>query len=84
MQSNRAQLIWAAQPGRIAAVGRPDDPTTLEEENIERGARALFEFVFARTGRLNCKNQWADCDDKIKAGFRAEVKAVLEAIWPPR
>jgi hypothetical protein len=71
MQSNRAQLIWASvRPG----------PTPPDEEKIERGAQALFDFVFARTGRLNGKSQWADCDDKTKAGFRAEVKAVLEAI----
>jgi hypothetical protein len=70
MQSNRAQLIWA--PGA----------TALHEEKIERGARALFEFVFARTGRLNGKDQWVACDDKTKAGFRAEVKAVLDALEP--
>jgi hypothetical protein len=73
MQSKRAQLIWASF--------RPD-PTALDEEKIERGARALFEFVFAGTGHQNGKNRWADCDDKTKAGFRAEVKAVLEAIGP--
>jgi hypothetical protein len=73
MQSNRAQLIWASYRA---------DPTALHEEKIERGARALFEFVFARTGRLNGKNQWVDCDDKTKAGFRAEVKAVLDALEP--
>ena len=77
MQSNRAHLIAAPWTGCIKTVGRPGR-IPLDEEQIERGARALFEFVFARAGQ----NQWAECDDKIKAGFRAEVKAVLEAIWP--
>ena len=81
MQSNRAHLISAHWTGRTASVGRPN-PATLDEEKIERGARALFEFVFAQTGHLNGKNRCAECDDKIKAGFRAQVKAVLEAIWP--
>ena len=77
MQSQRAHLISAPWIGCITTVDRPD-PITLDDEKVERGARALFEFVFARTGQ----NQWAECDDKIKAGFRSEVRAVLEAIWP--
>ena len=48
---------------------------------VERGAQALFEFVFAHTERLDGQHLWANCDDCIKDGFRAEARAVLEAMW---
>ena len=48
---------------------------------VERGAQALFEFVFARAERLDGQHHWANCDDSIKDGFRAEARAVLEALW---
>jgi len=50
-------------------------------EMVERGAQALFEFVFARAERLDGQHHWANCDDSIKDGFRAEARVVLEALW---
>jgi len=54
----------------------------IDSEAIERGAEALFEFVFSACDRLDGKHRWADCSEETKAGFRAEVAAVLAAVWP--
>ena len=80
MQLNQAQAISVLRrlwTGNGAPVATPQ----LEEEMVERGAQALFEFVFAHAERLDGQHLWANCDDPIKDGFRAEARAVLEAVW---
>jgi hypothetical protein len=80
MQSNPAQAVsvpWT----ELGSGGIVRDLQPFDEEIVERGAQALFEFVFSRTERLDGKHLWANCDEGIKAGFRAEAKAVLEAVW---
>jgi hypothetical protein len=57
-------------------------PIKIDREIVERAAEALFEFVFSGCDRLDGKHRWADCDENTKAGFRAEVTAVLAAAWP--
>jgi len=85
MQLNQAQAIsvlrrlWT-EFGNGVPVATPQ-PISLEGEMVERGAQALFEFVFAHTERLDGQHLWANCDDCIKDGFRAEARAVLEAMW---
>jgi len=53
---------------------------TFDQEIVERGAQALFEFVFAGTERLDGKHSWSNAHEETKAGFRAEATAVLEAV----
>ena len=85
MQLNQAQAIsvlrqlWT-ELGNGAPVATPQ-PIALDGEMVERGAQALFEFVFAHTERLDGQHLWANCDDPIKDGFRAEARAVLKAVW---
>jgi hypothetical protein len=50
----------------------------LDNETIERAAKALFEFVFSSCGRLD----WTNCDENTKKGFRREAMAVIMAVWP--
>ena len=52
--------------------------TTLNNETIERAAKALFELVFSSCGRLD----WTKCDETTKEGFRREATAVIMAVWP--
>ena len=78
MQLNQAQAISALRRlwtefGNGAPVATP---IALDGEMVERGAQALFEFVFAHTERLDGKHHWANCDDHVKDGFRAEARAV--------
>jgi hypothetical protein len=54
----------------------------VDSETIETAAEALFEFVFSGCERLDGKHHWPDCSEETKAGFRAEVTAVLAAVWP--
>jgi hypothetical protein len=56
--------------------------TIPDNDVVEQGAQALFEFVFATCGRLDGKHQWASSDEQTKEGFRGEAKAVLVAAWP--
>jgi hypothetical protein len=56
--------------------------TALDPAMIERGAQALFEFVFACGRRLDGKQRWVNSDDQTKEGFRREAIAVIEAAWP--
>ena len=42
----------------------------LNKEMIERGAQALFEFVFSGIERLDGKHLWMNCDDDNEQGFR--------------
>ena len=51
------------------------------EAMIECAARALFEYVFARSERLDAKHLWLNCDEATKEGFRAEARAALQAAW---
>jgi len=54
----------------------------IDRETIEKGAEALFGFVFSSCERLDGKHHWSDCNEETKAGFRAEAAAVLAAVWP--
>jgi hypothetical protein len=82
MQLNRENAISLVSAERgISSTVQEQQPVTLDYEIVERGAQALFEFVFSGTERLDGKHLWATCDNEIKAGFRAEARAVLEAIW---
>lgn len=53
-------------------------PITLDNEIIERAAKALFDSVFSSCGRLD----WTGCDESTKTGFRREATAVINAVWP--
>jgi hypothetical protein len=81
MQSNQHAIstTWTVL-GSGATVRKPQS-VTLDQEIVERGAQALFEFVFSGTERLDGKHLWSNCEEEIRAGFRAEVTAVLEAVW---
>jgi hypothetical protein len=54
----------------------------IDSGTTERAAEALFEFVFSGCERLDGKHNWVDCSEETKAGFRAEARAVLAAVWP--
>jgi hypothetical protein len=56
--------------------------SSLDSKTIERGAEALFEFVFSACERLDGKHHWVDCSEETEAGFRREAAAVLAAVWP--
>jgi hypothetical protein len=84
MQSNQLQTTfvtghWREQPDD-ATVPQQLPPITLDNETIERAAKALFEFVFSSCGRLD----WTSCDESTKAGFKREATAVIMAVWPNR
>jgi hypothetical protein len=84
MQSNQLRATFANgrkwfQPHDNATVrSSQPEPTALDNETIERAAKALFDLVFASCGRLD----WANCDEKTKRGFRREATAVIMAVWP--
>jgi hypothetical protein len=84
MQLNRAAHSFETQatPRRGTSLARQTSPIKIDLEVVERAAEALFEFVFSGCDRLDGKHQWSDCDEDTKAGFRAEVIAVLAAAWP--
>src|SRR5262249_301190 len=77
MYSNQALTISVSCTELDA---RKPQSVTLDQQIIERGAQALFQFVFSGTKRLDGHHFWANCDEGTKAGFRAEVRAVLEAV----
>jgi hypothetical protein len=84
MQSNQLQTTfvtghWREQPDD-ATVPQQLPPITLDNETIERAAKALFEFVFSSCGRLD----WTSCDESTKTGFKREATAVIMAVWPNR
>ena len=82
MQPNQAHSISVPWTERgSGATVRGSQPVAVDQETVERGARALFEFVFSGTKRLDGKHLWANCDEEIKTGFRAEARTVLEAAW---
>ena len=69
------------RPPWSGATVRKPQHVAHRQEIVERGAQTLFEFVFSGAERLDGKHLWANCDEQVKAGFRAEAKAVLEAAW---
>jgi hypothetical protein len=82
MPSNQLQstfgwaLAPAARPCKSLLQQLPQ--TALDNETIERAAKALFELVFSACGRPD----WTNCDEKTKKGFRREATAVIMAVWP--
>lgn len=84
MQLNTAAHSFGTQatPRRGTSLALRTSPIKIDREVVERAAEALFDFVFSGCHRLDGKHRWADCDENTKAGFRAEVTAVLEAAWP--
>ena len=84
MPSNQLQSTFVKgghwrQPQDHATVSlQPLPQAALDNETIERAAKALFELVFSSCGRLD----WTNCDDKTKKGFRREATAVIMAVWP--
>src|SRR6476619_3518406 len=54
----------------------------LDRDIVERGAKALFEYVFSSCDRFDGKHHWESCDEDTKDGFRGEVSAVIRAVWP--
>jgi hypothetical protein len=60
----------------------PQPQIVLDRDITERGAQALFEFVFSSCGRFDGKHLWTNCDENTKEGFRGEATAVIEAVWP--
>jgi len=82
MRSNQLHAVSASswtELGIFASIGHSQ---AFDPEMVERGAQALFEFVFSGTERLDGKHLWASCDEQIRAGFRAEARAVLKAACP--
>jgi hypothetical protein len=85
--SNKAQIFCCYEERRIEAnenavvSGLPLQPSQ-DLAMIERAARALFEYVFARSERLDVKHLWINCDEATKEGFRREAIAALQAAWP--
>jgi hypothetical protein len=78
-----AQSFVDVQPGREPEASRVVPfSVTIDSDAIERGAEALFEFVFSACERLDAKHHWADCTEETKAGFRREAVAVLASVWP--
>jgi hypothetical protein len=68
-----------------APVGAPlSHPVMLDDDKIERAAKALFDFVFSHVNRLDGKHEWVNCDEDTKQGFRREVMAVILSVWPTR
>ena len=57
---------------------RGGGPIALDNEIIERAAKALLDSVFSSCGRLD----WTSCDESTKGGFRREATAVINAVWP--
>ena len=53
----------------------------LNRELVERAARALCDFVFSRSERVDAKQLWLNCDEAAREGFRGEATAVIEAVW---
>jgi len=82
MRSNQLHEVSASSWTELGSSASIRHWPPFDPEMIERGAQALFEFVFSGTERLDGKHLWANCDDQIKAGFRAEARAVLKAAWP--
>jgi hypothetical protein len=84
MQSNQLQSTvvtgghWRQPQDDTAVPLQQLPPTALDNESIERAAKALFEFVFSSCGRLD----WTNCDENTKKGFRREATAVIMAVWP--
>lgn len=84
MPSNQLQSTFVKgghwrQPrddGRVSLQQLPR--TALDNEAIERAAKALFEVVFSSCSRL----EWTNCDETTKEGFRREATAVIMAVWP--
>ena len=54
----------------------------LDDDTIERAAKALFDVVFSSVDRLDGKHIWANCDEDTKQGFRREAMAVILSVWP--
>src|SRR5262249_15146182 len=79
MQWNQAQSIPTApdQAWKRRNFSGPQS-VLLDKEIVEKGAQALFEFVFSGLERLDGKQLWTNCSEETRAGFRAEAKAVLE------
>ena len=80
MQSYQASVV-SERETEIGSSATVPYRSPFDKEIVERGAQALFEYVFSGTERLDGKHLWANCDEEIKAGFRAEATAVLEAAW---
>ena len=84
MPSNQLQSTFVKgahwrQPQDQATVPLQQLPqAALDNETIERAAKALFELVFSACGRPD----WTNCDEKTKKGFRREATAVIMAVWP--
>lgn len=70
-----ARINGAAAPSQ-----QPQSP--LDQGVVECAAQALFEFVFARSERLDGNHLWTRCDEATREGFRGEATAVLRAVWP--
>jgi hypothetical protein len=80
MQPSRLQvtLAWPGWSWENASGLARQRPITLDNEIIERAAKALFDSLFSSCGRLD----WTSCDESTKRGFRCEATAVINAVWP--
>jgi len=79
MQPSQLQVTFAwPRWSRENASGLARRSITLDNEIIERAAKALFDSVFSSCGRLD----WTSCEESTKTGFRREATAVINAVWP--
>lgn len=60
----------------IITIDRSAEPT------VDACAKAVFGHVFAGIKRLDGMHVWEDADQRIQAGFRAEVRVCLAALAP--
>ena len=57
----------------IGSAYLPKDES-VDKNVVERGARALYEFVFRQSRRLDGKHLWLNADEVTKEGFRLRVR----------
>ena len=76
MQANQLQVTFIS-PSWLQEDVPLRQPMLVDEDIIERAAKALFDFVFSSCSRLH----WANCDESTKIGFRREAAAVITAVW---
>ncbi len=72
MQANHARAFsFSREIARKndAAVSSLQPKLTLDQNVVECAARALFNFIFARSERLDGNHLWTRCDEATREGF---------------
>jgi hypothetical protein len=82
MRLNRAPNCVETRQRPVQSAPFVPKEIVLDRDIVERGAKALFEYVFSSCDRFDGKHHWESCDEDTKDGFRGEVSAVIKAVWP--